>query len=104
MGRICQEAGSKTFLLSLSSVQQMPNLFHTSPDQLKAKATLTAQPEDPLSRVPQEYHKFCDVFSGEKANMLAPHWPYDLKNQPGRRHQTVPQTDLIALAPRIDSL
>src|SRR5260370_20935912 len=79
MGRICQEAGSKTFLLSLSSVQQMPNLFHTSPDQLKAKATLTAQPEDPLSRVPQEYHEFCNVFSGEKANMLAPHWPYDLK-------------------------
>src|SRR6266404_6821430 len=57
----------------------MPNPFHTSPDQLEAKAASTAQPEDPLSRVPQEYHKFCDVFSGEKANALAPHWPYDLK-------------------------
>ncbi len=39
----------------------------------------TAQPEDPLSRVPQEYHEFHNVFSGEKANALAPHWPYDLK-------------------------
>jgi len=39
----------------------------------------TAQPEDPLSGVPQEYHEFCDVFSGEKANMLAPHQPYNLK-------------------------
>src|SRR5258708_8862145 len=57
----------------------MPNLFHTSPDQLKAKATSTAQPEDTLSGVPQEYHEFCDVFSGEKANALAPHWLYDLK-------------------------
>src|SRR5260221_751787 len=57
----------------------MPNLFHTSLDQLEAKAASTAQPEDPLSGVPQEYHKFCDVFSGEKANMLAPHRPYDLK-------------------------
>src|SRR6266436_6751753 len=79
MGRICQEVGSKMFLLSLSSIQQMPNPFHTSPDQLEAKATSTAQPEDTLSGVPQEYHEFCDVFSGEKANTLAPHQPYDLK-------------------------
>src|SRR5258708_28735301 len=79
MGRICQEAGSKTFLLSPSSIQQMPNLFQISPDRLEAKATSTAQPEDPLSGVPQEYHEFCNVFSGEKANALAPHWPYNLK-------------------------
>src|SRR5258708_1209685 len=79
MGRICQEAGSETFLLSLSSVQRMPNPFHTSPDRLAAKTTLTAQPEDTLSRVHQQYHEFCDVFSGEKANTLAPHWLYDLK-------------------------
>src|SRR6266478_7089859 len=61
MGRICQEVGSEMFLLSLSGIQQMPNPFHTSPDRLEAKATSTAQPEDPLSRVPQEYHEFCDV-------------------------------------------
>src|SRR5258708_4960326 len=61
----------------------IPIMFSTSElhvlDWLEAKAALTAQPEDPLSRVPQEYHEFCDVFSGEKANMLAPHQPYDLK-------------------------
>src|SRR5260221_3769137 len=79
MGRICQEAGSEMFLLSPSGIQQMPNPFHTSPDWLEAKAASTAQPEDPLSRVPQEYHEFCDVFSGEKANTLAPHRPYNLK-------------------------
>src|SRR5258708_14440893 len=79
MGRICQEAGSETFLLSPSGIQQTPNPFHTSPDWLKAKAASTAQPEDTLSGVPQEYHEFCDVFSGEKANALAPHQPYDLK-------------------------
>src|SRR5258706_2187549 len=79
MGRICQEVGSETFLLSPSSIQRMPNLFHTSPDWLKAKAASTAQPEDTLSRVPQEYHEFRDVFSGEKANALAPHQLYNLK-------------------------
>src|SRR5260221_9598811 len=79
MGRICQEAGSETFLLSPSGVQRMPNPFHTSPDRLKAKAVSTAQPEDTLSGVPEEYHEFCNVFSGEKANMLALHRLYDLK-------------------------
>src|SRR5258707_5251765 len=57
----------------------MPNPFHTSPDWLEAKAASTAQPEDTLSGVPQEYHKFHNVFSGEKANALAPHRLYDLK-------------------------
>src|SRR5258707_15295017 len=79
MGRICQEAGSKTFLLSLSGVQRTPNPFHTSLDRLEAKAAATAQPDDTLSGVPQEYHEFRNVFSGEKANALAPHRPYDLK-------------------------
>src|SRR5258706_6759195 len=79
MGRICQEAGSEMFLLSPSGIQRTPNPFHTSPDRLEAKAVLTAQPEDTLSGVPQEYHEFHNVFSGEKANALAPHWPYDLK-------------------------
>src|SRR5260370_28887147 len=79
MGRICQEVGSETFLLSPSGIQRTPNPFHTSPDRLEAKATLTAQPEDTLSGVPQEYHEFRDVFSGEKANALAPHRPDDLK-------------------------
>src|SRR5260370_30511337 len=79
MGRICQEVGRKMVLLSPSGIERTPNAFHTSPDQLEAKAASTAQPEDTLSGVPQEYHEFCDVFSGEKANVLAPHWPYDLK-------------------------
>src|SRR5258708_3499771 len=39
----------------------------------------TVQQEDPLNGVPQEYHDFHDMFSGEKANMLPPHWLYDLK-------------------------
>src|SRR5260221_4430801 len=79
MGRICQEVGSEMFLLSPCSIQQTPNPFHTSLDRLEAKAVSTAQPEDTLSGVPQEYHEFCNVFSGEKVNALAPHWPYNLK-------------------------
>jgi len=43
------------------------------------RAASTVQQEDPLNRVPQEYHDFHNMFSGEKANALPPHWPYDLK-------------------------
>src|SRR5258708_27824716 len=53
MGRICQEAGSELFLLSLSSVQQTPHPLHTSPDRLEAKVATAAQPKDTLSGVPQ---------------------------------------------------
>ena len=37
-----------------------------------------AEPVD-LSNIPEEYHKFQDVFSKMKAGNLAPHCPYDLK-------------------------
>ena len=32
-----------------------------------------------LSSVPSEYHEFTDVFSKTKAEVLTPHYPYDLK-------------------------
>jgi len=32
-----------------------------------------------LSNVPSKYHKFADVFSKTKAEVFAPHCPYDLK-------------------------
>src|SRR5258708_7085132 len=73
MDRIHQEAGSMTFLLSPRGTQQAPNPHRTSPDRLEARAASTAQQEDPLNGVPQEYHDFRNVFSGEKANALPPH-------------------------------
>src|SRR5260370_3749727 len=39
----------------------------------------TAQQEDLLNGVHQEYHDFRNVFSGEKANALPPHQLYNLK-------------------------
>src|SRR5258707_7757557 len=79
MDRINQEAGSMTFLLSPRGTQQAPNPHRTSPDRLEARAASTAQQEDPLNGVPQEYHDFRNVFSGEKANALPPHRLYNLK-------------------------
>src|SRR5258708_6246078 len=73
MKKLSQETGSATFLLSPIDTLQ------PTPHRLKARAAATDPPEDPLSIIPMEYLEFCNVFSGNKANALAPHRPYDLK-------------------------
>src|SRR5258708_3115121 len=73
MKKLSQETGSTTFLLSPI------NTLRPAPHRLEARAAATDLPEDPLSIIPMEYLEFRDVFSGDKANTLAPHRPYDLK-------------------------
>jgi len=45
---------------------------------IQANSTKLAETPD-LSNVLSEYHKFADVFSKTKAEVLSPHCPYDLK-------------------------
>jgi len=45
---------------------------------MQAKSTTISKKID-LSSVPEEYHKYTDVFSKSKAETLAPHHPYDLQ-------------------------
>jgi hypothetical protein len=42
-------------------------------------AAPTSEPLNDLSSIPEEYHKFADVFSKGKSDTLLPHRPYDLK-------------------------
>ena len=44
---------------------------------MQAKSTTISEKID-LSSIPEEYHKYADVFSKSKAETLAPHRPYDL--------------------------
>src|SRR5258708_18333838 len=73
MKKLSQETGSTMFLLSPIDTLQ------PAPHWLEARAVATDPPEDPLSVIPMEYLEFHNVFSGDKANTLAPHRPYDLK-------------------------
>src|SRR5258706_6156601 len=73
MKKLSQATGSTMFLLS-----PIDTLW-PAPHWLEARAMATDPPEDPLSIILMEYLEFCDVFSGDKANALAPHRPYDLK-------------------------
>ena len=57
-----------------------------------------------LSSVPEEYHKFIDVFSKKKADTLPPHCSYDLKikleedaSTPPRHMYSLSPTELEAL-------
>jgi len=45
---------------------------------IQANSTKLAETPD-LSNVPSEYHKFANIFSKTKAEVLSPHRPYDLK-------------------------
>jgi len=58
--------GSHNFELCLHSLDIQAN-----------SAKLAESPD--LSNVPSKYHKFADIFSKTKAEVLPPHHPYDLK-------------------------
>jgi len=45
---------------------------------IQANSTKLTEAPD-LSNVPSKYHKFTDVFSKTKAEVLTPHCPYNLK-------------------------
>ena len=45
---------------------------------MQAKSTTISEKID-LSSIPEEYHEYADVFSKSKAEILAPHCPYDLQ-------------------------
>jgi len=59
-----QLSGSKIFALQFRSTVQ-------------AKSTAISEKIN-LSSIPEEYHKYTDIFSKSKAETLAPHHPYDL--------------------------
>ena len=89
--RACELPGMQQFMLNLKDIS--------------ARASSTSQSAPPdLSSIPEEYHNFADVFDKAKANMLAPHWPYDLKinleedaTPPLRQMYSLSQTELVAL-------
>src|SRR5260221_552454 len=62
MTKLCKDLGTSTFVISMTNL----NLSQVIATEI-------------LDSIPAEYHKFCDVFSGEKAGTLALHRPYDLQ-------------------------
>src|SRR6266481_6448898 len=62
MTKLCKDLGTSTFVISTADL---------NPSQAAATEILDS--------IPAEYHKFRNIFSGEKAGTLALHRPYDLQ-------------------------
>ena len=58
-------SGSKTFSLQFCST-------------IQAKSTTISEKID-FFTIPEEYHKYANIFSKSKAETLAPHHPYDFR-------------------------
>ena len=78
MTKLCQDPENATFAISLGTHQYKPNM-QMGGETLSARSTKAVLTETLPDTIPREYLEFCKVFSGEKANVLAPHRPYDLK-------------------------
>jgi len=52
--------------------------LHLHSSDIQANSTKLAEASD-LSNIPSEYHKFANIFSKTKAEVLLPYHPYNLK-------------------------
>jgi hypothetical protein len=96
--RACSMPGSQEFSINL-----VDNKITT-----RGSSSSDSPPVD-LSNVPEEYHKFADVFDKAKTDTLAGHQPYDLKINikeghapPLRQVYSLSQTELQALREFLD--
>ena len=71
--------GAAAFVLASKQPGVQIFRIHLSDPSFSAKSASVSEKAPDLSNVPEEYHEFADVFSKAKADMLAPHCPYDLK-------------------------
>src|SRR5258708_4271521 len=78
MTKLHRNLENTTFTISLGMHQYKPNM-QTGGENLSARSAIAALTETFPDTILREYLEFCKVFSGEKANVLAPHRPYDLK-------------------------
>ncbi len=78
MTKLHRNPENATFVISPGTHQYKPDM-QMGRENLSARSAIAALTETFPDTIPREYLEFHKVFSGEKANILAPHRPYDLK-------------------------
>src|SRR5258707_15866314 len=78
MTKLHRDLENTTFTISLGTHQYKPNM-QMGRENLSARSMIVVLTETFPDTILREYLKFREVFLGEKANVLAPHRPYDLK-------------------------
>src|SRR5258708_9203890 len=85
ISRLCREPGNSVYRLDHHSDVEVDKAFphltspHSEPMSELHSICTSTMALDSMGRIPAEYHKFHEVFSGTKANTLPPHRPYDLQ-------------------------
>ncbi len=78
MTKLHWDLENATFVISLGTHQYKPNM-QVGRETLSTRSAKAVPTETFPDTILREYLEFRKVFSGEKANILAPHRPYDLK-------------------------
>src|SRR5260370_29277155 len=75
LNKLCQDLENITFRISMN---ELPNKDTTEPSSIPVQR-VDGSPIENIEPILEEYRDFEDVFSGGKANTLAPHHPYNLQ-------------------------
>ncbi len=80
MTKLCWDLGNTMFAISPApgTHPHKPHLW-MGKENLRARAAKVVPTEPFPDTIPKGYLEFCKVFSGKKANVLAPHHLYDLR-------------------------
>src|SRR5258708_3002646 len=82
---LCHKPGNSIYCLDHHSDVEVDKTFphltspHSEPTSKLHSIHTSTLALDSMGRIPVEYHKFHEVFSGTKADTLPPHRPYDLQ-------------------------
>ena len=71
--------GAATFVCACKLPGAQSFRIHLSDMSVSGKSASVSDEAPDLSHIPKEYHDYANVFSKSKADMLAPHHPYDLQ-------------------------
>ncbi len=82
---LCHKSGNSVYCLKHHSVMEDDNTSqhlltpHSEPPSDSYSVCTSSLTPEAMSGIPVDYHEFHKVFSGAKANILPPHWPYNLQ-------------------------
>src|SRR5260370_13852960 len=79
LGKLCWDRENVTFRILVNEALESPMETLDPSHPLWAQRVDRSPINNTQDGILEEYQEFMDVFSAEKANTLAPYWPYDLQ-------------------------
>src|SRR6266446_3063771 len=108
ISRLCHKPGNSIYCLDHHSDVEVDKAFphstslHSEPTSELHSICTSNLALDSMGRIPVDYHKFHEVFSGTKADTLPPHQPYNLQISL-ERGKAFSQTNILLITTGIGS-